>query len=128
MRDSNEHMIELLEVKFENNVYSSLVIRSINNVPLKVRFSIIPTDYSRLKRIFQFRPFENTGVAPYRYFFTGSYSKDSKDDELASMDIRVEQLRNHKQFEFQASRKYISNLLWLNTIANRNQIEHLIEK
>jgi len=128
MRDSNDQMIELLDVKCEQNVYSALVRHTINNEQLKIRFSIIPADYPRLKNIFQFRPFENTGVAPYRYFFTLSYSKDSKDKELACMNLRVEQLENHKQFEFQVSRKYISNLLWINTITEKRQIEHLIEK
>jgi hypothetical protein len=128
MRDSNDQMIELLDVKYEQNVYSSLVRHSINKEQLRIRFSIIPIDYGRLKKIFQFRPFENTGVAPYRYFFTYSYSKDSEDEDLASMDIRVEQLGNHKNYNFPMSRKYISNLLWINTITDKRQLDHLIEK
>lgn len=87
MRDTHDHMIELLDVKFDVNIYSSLVKCNIDNESLKLRFAILPTDYTRLRKIFEFRPFENTGVSPYRYFFTFSYRKDSINPELTYADI-----------------------------------------
>ena len=128
MRDTHDGMIELLDVNLDNGVYSSLIEHSINGELLKLRFSIVLSDYPRLKRILEFRPFENTGVAQYRYFFPISYRKDVENKDLAFINIRVEQLGRHKQYEFCISRKYISNLLWFNTIRDKKQIENLIQK
>jgi hypothetical protein len=128
MRDSHDQMIELIEVKSEDNVFSSLIGHTINNEPLRLRFQIEKSDYSRLKNILQFRPFENIGVAPYRYFFVHSIRKDNENESLVFMDIRVEQLKNHKQFEFPISKRYASNLLWFYSLKDKNQIEQMIEK
>ncbi len=125
MRDTNLNMIELLEVSRENNIYSSLISLEINNEKIKVRFGIDTSDYSRLKRILEFRPWENTGVAPYRYFFALSYSK--KENDLSEIKVRVEQNSRHKQFYFELSNKYISNILWFDTIKEKHTIEKFIE-
>lgn len=128
MRDTNENMIELVEVSKENNVYSSVIRHEINGEKLLLRFGIETSDYGRLKRILEFRPFENTGVAPYKYFFAFSYCNDSENENLAKIDVRVEQLDSHKQFEFSISKKYISNLLWFNTLTDKSEVEKLIVK
>jgi len=86
------------------------------------------SDYGRLKQILEFRPFENTGVAPYRYFFATSYRNDSDNEDLAFISVRVEQLARHKQFEFNLSKKYISNLLWFSQLKDSKEVENLIEK
>jgi hypothetical protein len=126
MRDSNKNMIELLEASKENEAYFSLIKHEINGESLRLRFGIVPSDYGYLKQILEFRPFENTAVAPYRYFFALSYRKET--DELSYIDIRVEQLRKHKQFEFKISNRYISNLLWFSTLTSKKEVELLIEK
>jgi hypothetical protein len=128
MRDSYDQMIELLEVKSEDSVFSSLIGHTINNEPLRIRFQIETSDYGRLKSILQFRPFENTGVSPYRYFFVLSIRKDLENEGLAFINIRVEQLKNHKQYEFPISRRYVSNLLWFNSLKDKKLIEKMIEK
>ncbi len=128
MRDTHDGMIEILDANLNEGVYSSLVECLINSELLKLKFSIIASDYQRLKKILQFRPFENTGIAPYRYFFTLRYRKDVDNKDLAFFNIRVEQLDKHKQFEFCISQKYIANLLWINTIHDKKQIENLIQK
>lgn len=110
MRDTNKDMIELLDVSNKDNIYSSLISNDIENQKLNLRFGIEPSDYSRLKRILEFKPFENTGIAPYRYFFASSYG--IIDNDLATIKVRVEQLDRHKQFEFILSKRYLSNLLW----------------
>ncbi len=120
-------MIELLDTKSEDNTFSSLIGHTINNEPLRIRFQIETSDYGRLKNILQFRPFENTGVAPYRYFFVFSTRKDHENEGLAFINIRVEQLHNHKEYEFSISRKYISNLLWFNSLKDKKIIEKMIE-
>lgn len=128
MRDSNEHMIELLKASKADNIYSSLIRHSINGEILKLRFGIERSDYSRLKRILEFRPYEDTGVAPYRYFFALSYRNNPDNEELAFISVRVEQLDRHKQYEFELSKKYIANLIWFNELTDKKEIEKLIEE
>ncbi|MFB6320806.1 hypothetical protein [Saccharicrinis sp. FJH54] len=128
MRDKNDHMIELLEASKSNNIFSSLIRHTINGETLNLRFGIINADYSRLKQILEFRPFEDTGVAPYRYFFSLSYRKDQDNKKIAFISVRVEQLDKHKQYEFELSRKFISNLLWFNELTDKEEVKDLIEK
>lgn len=128
MRDSNENMIELLKASKADNVYSSLIRHAINGETLKLRFGIEQSDFSRLKRILEFRPYEDTGVAPYRYFFALSYRNNPDNEKLAFISVRVEQLNRHKQYEFELSKKYIANLLWFNELTDIKEIEELIEK
>ncbi|WP_420577981.1 hypothetical protein [Ekhidna sp.] len=126
MRDTNEHMIELLDTSRTNNAYSATVQLEVDGTPYKVKFGIQIPDYSNLKRILEYRPFENTGVAPYRYFFALSYSNDSTNEELANIAVRVEQLGQHKQYEFTVTKKFIANLLWFNELENIEPIHELI--
>ena len=128
MRDSNENMIELLDASKADKIYSSVIRHSINGQDLKLRFGIESSDFSRLKRILDFRPFENTGVAPYRYFFALSYRNNPDRENSAFISVRVEQLDRHKQFEFELGKKYISNLLWFDGLTETKEIEELIEK
>src|SRR5689334_21832463 len=125
MRDTNENMIELLSVSKTDNTCSSVIRHKILDKELNLRFGSESIDYEHLKRILEFRPFENTGVAPYRYFFALSYSKDSENDSLANIAVRVEQLDRHKQYDFKISRKYIANLLWFETLTDTKQIEQM---
>ncbi|MDQ1088429.1 hypothetical protein QE390_002975 [Siphonobacter sp. SORGH_AS 1065] len=68
MRDTNENMIELIDVSKFDNVYASIIRHKIANKELKLRFGIDSIDYGYLKRILEFRPFDNTGVAPISIF------------------------------------------------------------
>ena len=128
MRDTNENMIELIDVSKTDNIYSSLIRHKISDEKLNLRFGIEPVDYGYLKRILEYRPFENTGVSPYRYFFALSYRKDSENIDLAYIKVRVEQLNRHKQYEFKVSKKYVSNILWFNSLTDKKQVEQMIEK
>ena len=128
MRDTNDKMIELLDVSRTDNIYSSLIRHKISEEELNLRFGIDPIDFGHLKRILEFRPFENIGVAPYHYFFALSYRNDPDNNDLAYTDIRVEQFDKHKQYEFKISKKYIANILWFNSLTDKKQIEKMIEK
>jgi hypothetical protein len=128
MRNTNENMIELLNVSNTDNIYSSLIRNNINDEELNLRFGVDQRDFGHLKRILDFRPYENTGVAPYRYFFTLSYRNDQDNNDLIFAHIKVEQLDRHKQYEFKVSKKYIANILWFNSLADKKQIEQMIEK
>ncbi len=125
MRDTNQHMIELIDVSNKDNIYSSLISHEIEGQKLNLRFGIEPSDYGRLKRILAFRPFENTGVASYRYFFAFSFRK--LDNDLTEINVRVEQLDRHKQYKFTVSRKYVSNLIWFDSGLKVKDVKALIE-
>ena len=128
MRDSHNDMIELLGSDNAKDIFSSIIKHEINGELLKLRFGIISSDFSRLRRILEFRPFENTGVAPYRYFFALSYRNDPENEDLAFIAVRVEQLDRHKQYEFLISKKYISNLRWFDQLTDKKDVENLIER
>ena len=128
MRDTNENMIELLNVSNTDNIYSSLIRHKISGEELNLRFGIDPIDFGHLKRILEFRPFEDTGVSLYRYFFALAYRNDPDNSDLTFTDIRVEQLDRHKQFEFKVSKKYIANILWFNSQVDKKLIEQMIER
>jgi len=127
MRDTNENMIELIDVSKTDNIYSSLIRHKIADEEIKLRFGIEPSDYGHLKRILEFRPFENTGVSPYHYYFALSYRKDPRNNDLVYIAVRVEQLNRHKQYEFKVSKKCISNILWFNSLTDKKQVEKMIE-
>jgi hypothetical protein len=128
MRDTNEDMIELIDAYNNDNITSCVIKHKICGEDLKLRFGIDYADYGQLKTILQFRPFENTGVAKYRYFFPLTYSKDPFDENLAQTAIRVEQLDIHKQFEFTVSRKFLSHILWFFEVTDKKLIESMIEE
>ena len=125
MRDTNTGMIELRNAFREENGCSSLIRHQVNGEFVNLRFAIHPPDYGRLKSIVQFRPFEDTGVAPYRYFFPLSYLLTA-DKNLVYTTVRVEQLNRHKQFEFEVSRAYMANLLWISQLTDAEDIRRLI--
>ena len=128
MRESNKNRIELLVITKNKDILSALVRQSLNQENLKVRFGINLADYNHLKRILDYRPFENTGFGPYRYYFVLSYRKDNGSSDLCYTNIRVEQLDRHKQYEFKISQKLMSDILWLYAVTDMKEIETMIEK
>lgn len=127
MRDNNKNMIELLDVSINDNHYFSLIRHTISNEILKLRFGISQSDYVNLKRILEFRPFQNSGMSPYRYFFALSYRIDDHDRNIIYVHMRVEQLKVHKEYEFKISRKYIANIMWFESLTDKELIEEMIQ-
>jgi hypothetical protein len=83
-------------------------------------------DYFYIKNIISFRPFENTAVRPYKYFFSGSYRKNDPTDGMANISARVEQNKMSKQHFFPISNGYVANLLWFGQINERTTFEKFI--
>ena len=116
MRDSNDGMIEIVDSIKKDDSYFSIIRISFGNEILMLRFGITADDYSRLKNIVTFRPFENLGAGNYRYYFANSYSRG---DIVSKISVRVEQSKQHKQFEFPVGNGYVANLLWFGQIKER---------
>lgn len=126
MRDTNHNMLEILDATKDNGLCFATIRLALNGETLKLKFGVEPSDYPYIKRILEFRPFENTGVAPYKYFYARSYSRDSSNENLANADFRVEQLKNHKQFEFKVGKLFLSNLRWFDETKDKTAFEKLI--
>lgn len=119
--------IRLLEASKINDVHSCLLGCTIKGEALNLRIGIKSDDYPRLNTILQCRPFESIAVAPYSYFFNHSYRDDLENAEIKFVGIQVEQLKNSKQFEFKLSKSFIANILWLEQIEDKKELEHLID-
>jgi hypothetical protein len=116
MRDSSAGMIEIVDSLKMGDTYFSVIRLSLNDELFTLKFGISADDYSRIRNIVTFRPFENSGAGEYRYYFAKSYSRGYV---LSKISVRVEQLKQHKQFEFPVSKGYIANLLWFGQIKER---------
>jgi hypothetical protein len=126
MRDSSKGMIEILDSENQNDLYFSTIKLLRNDINLKLRFGITERDYYYIKNIVSFRPFENTGVSSYKYFFSGSYSKNSPTEGLATISVRVEQQKNSKQYGFQVSTAFVANLLWFDKVNDKAVLEAFV--
>ena len=118
-------MIELIDVSKEKNIFSSTVLHKIESQKIKINFGIEKSDFSKLKRILEYQPFQSGGFGKYRYFFATKYRNHPNQKELSFINVRVEQLKTNKEYEFELSKKYISNLLWLNEISDIKEVNHL---
>lgn len=127
MRIPKESLIELLDATKQDNICSALIACVIDGQRLKLRFAISLQDFGYLRRILEFRPFEHTGVGPYRYFFTLSYTASFKEDPLILASIRVEQLDKHKHFSHTISKKLMANLFWFESLENTQPVKLMIE-
>ncbi len=127
MRIPKESLIELLDATKQDNICSALIACVIGGQRLNLRFAISLQDFGYLRRILEFRPFEHTGVGPYRYFFTLSYTASFKEDPLILASIRVEQLDKHKHFSHTISKKLMANLFWFESLENTQPVELMIE-
>ena len=59
------------------------------------------------------------GVA-YRYFFTGSYGRELKNDNSVTIAIRVEQGTSSKNVDFESPVSLASNLKWFFSLTDLN--------
>ena len=128
MRDNHQDMVELLEVSRKDGIYAALVRHVIDGKDYNIRFGIQSSDYNKLKRILEFRPFENTGAGAYRYFFARSYRPDGTSEKLIHIGVRVEQLNRSKQYEFEVSKAFVANILWFQQLKNTDEIQDLIQE
>jgi hypothetical protein len=123
MRDSNKGMIELFGPEKENDLFFSIIKLEWGGESLTLKFSISEQDYCYIRNIISSRPFENTAVGPYRYFFSGSYTKNDPTNLIAKILVRVEQNKMGKHYPFQVSTGYVATLLWFGQIKERPTFE-----
>ena len=123
MRDSSAGMIEIIDSTKVDDNYFSIIKVCLNNETFVLRFGITPEDYPLIRNIVTFRPFENLAAGNYRYYFAKSYSRG---DIVSKISVRVEQSKQHKQFEFPVGNGYVANLLWFGQIKERTVLAPFI--
>ena len=110
----------------ENELYFSIIKLARAGEILTLKFGISEQDYFYIKNIISFRPFENTAVGPYHYYFSGTYRKNHPTIGMADVSVRVEQNKVSKQHFFPVSNAFVANLLWFGQLNERTRFEKLI--
>lgn len=126
MNDAITRMIELKDAIKLDNHYFLIIGRYFEGKCYTLKFGILEADYSKLRYILTYRPFENTGVGAYKYFFTLSYQKNGESAGISIITVRVEQLKQHKNFQFPMGNKCISNLLWFHELKDVETMKQFI--
>ena len=123
MRDNHEKMPEILDALQEGEHYFGLVQLERLGEEKRFRFGVSRDGYLALKRALQLRLFDQAPGVRCRYFFVPSVRR--LDDERVMMTVRAEQGRDGKQFETEASRDVVANLMWFYELDDFSKAEHL---
>ena len=123
MRDNHEGQPEILDAFQDGEHYFGLVQLERLGEHKSFRFGVSRDGYLALKRALQLRLFDQMPGVPYRYFFVPAVRH--LEGERVMMTVRVEQGRDGKQFETEASRDVVANLMWFYELKDWSKAEHL---
>ena len=125
MQNANTWMIELVDAEKIDEHCFSIIQLQLEGTYYKLKFGITPDDYQKLRYILTYRPFENTGVGPYRYV-QASYQKDGVSKDVSLVSIRIQQAKQQKNFILPLGNHCLANLLWFRDIKNKTLLEPFI--
>ena len=123
MGGSNKRKIQILKAEKRDDHYFSIIKLVRNDLDRTLQFGISENDYYCIKKITSFRPFEDSPVSSYRYFFEGSYSKNHPSVGLTTATFRIEQRKIGKNYRFPISTLFIANLLWFEMITDESVLK-----
>jgi hypothetical protein len=123
MRDNHEKLPEILDALQEGEHYFGLVQLEQTSEQRRFRFGVSRDGYLALKRALQLRVFDQMPGSHYRYFFVPTVRR--LEGERVMMTVRVEQGRDGKQVEIEASRDIVANLMWFYELDDWSKAEHL---
>ena len=123
MRDNHEGQPEILDAFQQDEHYFGLVQLERPGEQRSFRFGVSRNGYLALKRALQLRLFDQMPGVLCRYFFVPAARR--LEGERVMMTIRVEQGRDCKQFEIEASRDVVANLMWFYELDDWSKAEHL---
>ncbi|CAN5413437.1 hypothetical protein BH10ACI1_BH10ACI1_09050 [soil metagenome] len=126
MRDNHKGMPEIIDAFEKDGIYGGIVEIEIDNIYKKFEFGVSRRSYLLLKCILQIRPFDMMPGIKYRYFFAGSYHKNT-DDFDCGMEIGVEQDKNAKNVDVRVPKDLLANLIWCSQLKNFDEAAHLPE-
>jgi len=123
MRDNHDGMPEILDALERDGHYFGLVRLEREGQERRFQFGISRDAYLALKRVFDLHPFEVMPGLVHRYFFVPAYSR--LDETRMMMTVRVEQGRDGKQVEVEATKDLVANLKWFIELDDWKKAEHL---
>ena len=111
-RGTHLGMPEVLKAYERDGYYFGVVRIVVSEETAAFEFGVDRAGYRALRRLLQTRPFSNMPGTEYRYFFTGSYSRQKQDEEPVTFRVRIEQGEDAKSSEFDGPTTLVSNLRW----------------
>jgi hypothetical protein len=126
MRDNRQGLPELLAAYERDGRYFAEVAVTINGDSRSFEIGLTPPSYTSFKKMISFRPFDNSPGLTYRYFFVPSVG-GTIGASVRTTQIRVEQGKNGKQFDIEAPKELIANLIWFFELKDFVKAAHLKE-
>ena len=121
MRDNHHGYPELVATYERDGLYFGVVRVTLLSNSAAFEFGVGRRGYVALTRILQSRIFNQMPGVAYRYFFTGSYGRELKDDNSVTIAIRVEQGTASKNVDFESPVSLASNLRWFFSLTDLNE-------
>lgn len=125
VRDNHQGYPEILRAYERDGFYFGVVRLEIANDSASFEFGVEPKGCVALKRILQFRPFDQMPGITYRYFFTGNYGRRKLGEQPVTIRIRIEQAHSSGNFEFDCPTSLASNLRWFYKLRDLSQAAQL---
>ncbi len=125
MRDNHEGYPELRDAYERDGLYFGVVRLVASNETASFEFGVERAGYTTMKQIMQTRPFDTSVGAGYRYFVTGSYTRNKLGEEPVTIGVRIEQGNQAKTFDFDCPTSLASNLRWFESISEISQASAL---
>jgi hypothetical protein len=111
-RDNHEGMPEIIGAFERDGHFFGVIQVVLDGEHYAFEFGVDKSGYLVLKRVLQFHPFDTLPGAPYRYFFAGGLGRLGQKGGPVSFNVRVEQGRDAKQFNFKGPWELGANLQW----------------
>jgi hypothetical protein len=128
MRDNHDQFPELLSAYKREGQYFGEITVCINEETRSFEFGLSLQGYQSLIKILSYRPFDATPGIKYHYFFTPTiHGTLERETNIRTVNIRIEQGKNGKEFEFELSTDLIANLKWFFELKNFNDASYLKE-
>ena len=123
MRDDHELMPEMIEALKVNGSYFGIIQLERDSQSRRYQTAINYDSYLALKKILSQRPFSTMPGVLYRYFFVPVWFRTLNDKR--AIVVRIEQGRNSKQIDMEATQEPSAALTWFYQLKDWNEAEHL---
>ena len=124
-RDNHEGMPEIVAAYERDGHFFGVVQVMLDGEPHAFEFGVDNPGYLALRNVLQFRPFDMLPGVPYRYFFGGGLGRLGQEGGPVRFDVRVEQGRDAKHFEFEGPWELGANLRWFMELRRHEDATHL---
>ena len=121
MRLAHEEMIELVDVFEKEGEFFAQIAKFFSSERFVYQFGVSKAGYNTVRRIQQFRPFDNISSSKYKYFW--AYACGTNDGFY--LDIQYQQGKAIKSFPIKSDQQFGCNLRWFMEINDPDEIKHL---